>query len=56
MDANISGLTQPIGPFNLGNSTFINQEVDPQRIPLYSQLVDSYKWMEKVGTTDIYLC
>jgi len=48
MDANISGLSSPMGPFNLGNTSFVNQEVSQDRIPLYGQLVDSYKWMEKV--------
>jgi hypothetical protein len=49
MEANVSGLSQPVGPFNLGNSSYVNQEVAPDRIPLYSQLVDSYKWLEKVN-------
>lgn len=42
-------LTPPAGPFNLGNTLYVNQEVAPDRVPLYSQLVDSYKWMEKVN-------
>lgn len=44
-------LTPPAGPFNLGNTLYVNQEVAPDRVPLYSQLVDSYKWMEKVTIT-----
>jgi len=48
MDSAVTGLSQPVGPFNLGNSTWICQDVDSNRLPLYTQLVDSYKWMEKV--------
>jgi mediator of RNA polymerase II transcription subunit 27 len=44
----VSSLSPPIGVFNLGNSSFVNQEVAPERIPLYSQLIDSYKWTDKV--------
>ncbi|CAL8113523.1 unnamed protein product [Orchesella dallaii] len=44
----VLSLSHPAGPFNLGNTLYVNQEVAPDRVPLYTQLVDSYKWMEKV--------
>jgi hypothetical protein len=31
MEANVSGLSQPDGPFNLGNSSYVNQEVAPAK-------------------------
>lgn len=48
LEQTVMGLSHPAGPFNLGNTIYVNQEVAPDRVPLYTQLVDSYKWMEKV--------
>lgn len=46
-------LNHPVGPFNLGNTAHLNQEVAPDRVPLYTQLVNSYKWMEKVSNNSL---
>jgi len=49
LDQAVGTLNPPTsGPFNLGNSGLINQEVSPEKIPLYNQLMDSYKWLDKV--------
>lgn len=45
----MNAVNPPTGPFNLGNTSFVNQEAASDRIALYSQLVDSYKWLEKVN-------
>lgn len=44
----VSSLTPPPGPFNLGNTTFLSQESTLERQALYSQLVNSYKWNDKI--------
>jgi len=44
----IMSLNAPTSGFMLGNTAQINQEVSGDKIPLYSQLIDSYKWLEKV--------
>ena len=49
LDKFLQSVSPPVGPFSLGNTSLINQEVSPDKIPLYCQLVDSYKWLEKVN-------
>ncbi|XP_063244996.1 mediator of RNA polymerase II transcription subunit 27 [Bacillus rossius redtenbacheri] len=44
----VGSLTPPPGPFNLGNTTYLSQESTQERQALYSQLVHSHKWMDKV--------
>lgn len=44
----VGSLSQPPGPFNLGNTSFLSQESTQERQALYSQLVLSYKWTDKV--------
>lgn len=44
----VSSLSQPPGPFSLGNTSFLSQECTQERQALYSQLVLSYKWTDKV--------
>lgn len=41
-----NGLTP--APFNLGNTSYLSQETTQERQALYSQLVNSYKWIDKV--------
>lgn len=41
-----NGLTP--APFNLGNTSFLSQETTQERQALYSQLVNSYKWIDKI--------
>jgi len=49
VEASVTGLNPPaVGFFNLGNSMFLNQEVTLDRQTNYDQLVDSYKWTDKV--------
>jgi len=48
LEQSVMGLNHPAGPFNLGSTSYVSQEVAPDRVPLYTQLIDSYKWMEKV--------
>lgn len=43
-----NGLTPPSAPFHLGNTTYLSQETTLERQALYSQLVNSYKWIDKV--------
>lgn len=38
----------PPTPFYLGNSTYLAQETTQDRQALYPQLVNSYKWIDKV--------
>lgn len=42
-------LTPPPGPFNLGNTMYLTQEIAQERQALYGQLVNSYKWTDKVS-------
>lgn len=44
----VGSLSSPPGPFNLGNTTYLSQESTQDRQALYSQLVNSYKWTDKV--------
>ncbi|XP_054274957.1 mediator of RNA polymerase II transcription subunit 27-like isoform X2 [Macrosteles quadrilineatus] len=44
----VNGLSQPPGPFSLGNTSFLSQECTHDRLALYSQLVLSYKWTDKL--------
>ncbi|XP_049780513.1 mediator of RNA polymerase II transcription subunit 27 [Schistocerca gregaria] len=44
----VNSLTPPPGPFSLGNTTFLSQESTQERQALYPQLVNSYKWTDKV--------
>ncbi|XP_022920122.1 mediator of RNA polymerase II transcription subunit 27 [Onthophagus taurus] len=44
----VSNLTPPPGPFNLGNTTHLSQETTQERQALYGQLVNSYKWTDKI--------
>lgn len=48
LESNINGLTPPPAPFTLGNTSFLSQETTQDRQGLYSQLVNSYKWIDKV--------
>lgn len=45
----VANLTPPPGPFNLGNTTYLSQETTQDRQALYGQLVNSYKWTDKVN-------
>lgn len=40
--------TNAAGPFTLGNTAFLSQETTLERQALYSKLVNSYKWIDKV--------
>lgn len=44
----VGGLSAPPGPFNLGNSAYLSQESTQDRQQLYSQLVLTYKWTDKI--------
>ncbi|XP_061392290.1 mediator of RNA polymerase II transcription subunit 27 [Musca vetustissima] len=44
----INGLQTPLGPYYLGNTTYLAQEITQDRQAMYSQLVSSYKWIDKV--------
>ncbi|XP_017471649.1 PREDICTED: mediator of RNA polymerase II transcription subunit 27 [Rhagoletis zephyria] len=44
----INGLQAPQTPYCLGQTTYLAQETAPDRQALYSQLVNSYKWIDKV--------
>ncbi|XP_073816317.1 mediator complex subunit 27 [Musca autumnalis] len=44
----INGLQPPLGPYYLGNTTYLAQEITQDRQAMYSQLVSSYKWIDKV--------
>ncbi|KAK9701281.1 Mediator complex subunit 27 [Popillia japonica] len=44
----VSNLTSPPGAFNLGNTTYLSQETTQERQALYGQLVNSYKWTDKI--------
>lgn len=44
----VSNLQAPPGAFNLGNTTYLSQETTQERQALYGQLVNSYKWTDKV--------
>ncbi|CAH1390730.1 unnamed protein product [Nezara viridula] len=44
----VNNLSQPPGPLTLGNTNFLSQECTQERQALYSQLVLSYKWTDKI--------
>ena len=44
----MNSLSAPPGPFNLGNTAYLSQESTQDRQALYAQLVNSYKWTDKV--------
>ncbi|XP_045483299.1 mediator of RNA polymerase II transcription subunit 27 [Harmonia axyridis] len=44
----VGTLSTPPGPFSLGNSTHLSQETTLERQQLYGQLVNSYKWTDKI--------
>ncbi|KAL9893000.1 mediator complex subunit 27 isoform 1-T3 [Glossina fuscipes fuscipes] len=44
----INSLQVPPAPYYLGNTTYLAQETTQDRQALYSQLVNSYKWIDKV--------
>lgn len=48
VESSISILNAPSAPFNLGNTSFLSQETTQEKQNLYSQLVNSYKWIDKV--------
>lgn len=48
LESTTNGLTPPPTPFQLGNTSFLSQETSLERQGLYSQLVNSYKWIDKV--------
>ncbi|KAE8750853.1 hypothetical protein FOCC_FOCC002281 [Frankliniella occidentalis] len=48
VEQSINNLQPPHNPFNLGNSGFLSHEYAQDRQALYSQLVQSYKWTDKV--------
>lgn len=47
-------LNAPSAPFNLGNTSFLSQETTQEKQNLYSQLVNSYKWIDKVDRYDFF--
>jgi mediator of RNA polymerase II transcription subunit 27 len=49
----VNSLSTPPGPFNLGNAAYLSQESTQDRQALYSQLVHSYKWTDKVRYCDL---
>lgn len=48
METTTASLQPPAGPFTLGNTAYLSQETTLERQALYSQLVNSYKWVDKV--------
>lgn len=44
----VNSLSAPPGPFNLGNTAYLSQESTQDRQALYAQLVNGYKWTDKV--------
>lgn len=48
VETSVSSLTPPPGPFNLANTTYLSQETTQERQALYGQLVNSYKWTDKI--------
>lgn len=53
VENSVSNLTPPPGAFSLGNTTYLSQETTQERQALYGQLVNSYKWTDKVLTDNI---
>ncbi|CAH0545812.1 unnamed protein product [Brassicogethes aeneus] len=48
VEGSVANLTTPGGPFSLGNTTYLSQETTLERQALYGQLVNSYKWTDKI--------
>ncbi|KAG5858435.1 hypothetical protein JTB14_005805 [Gonioctena quinquepunctata] len=48
VENSVSSLTPPPGAFSLGNTTYLSQETTQERQALYGQLVNSYKWTDKI--------
>lgn len=48
LESTINSLSTPPAPLNLGNTSYLAQELSQDRQALYSQLVNSYKWIDKV--------
>lgn len=48
VESAVAGLTSPPGAFTLGNTTYLSQETIQERLQLYGQLVNSYKWTDKI--------
>lgn len=48
VENSVANLTPPPGPFSLGNTTYLSQETTQERQALYGQLVNSYKWTDKI--------
>lgn len=48
LEASVNVLTPPPGAFSLANTTYLSQETTQDRQALYGQLVNSYKWTEKI--------
>lgn len=48
VENSICSLATPNGPFNLGNTAFLNYETNLERQQSYPLLVNSYKWLEKI--------
>ncbi|KAF7282759.1 mediator complex subunit 27 [Rhynchophorus ferrugineus] len=48
VENSVANLTPPPGAFNLGNTTYLSQETTQDRQQLYGQLVNSYKWTDKI--------
>lgn len=48
LETTVNSLTTPPAPLALGNTSHLAQELSQDRQALYSQLVNSYKWIDKV--------
>lgn len=48
VEACAAALQPPLGPFTLGHAALLSQEISVERQALYSQLVNSYRWTDKV--------
>ncbi|XP_060520191.1 mediator of RNA polymerase II transcription subunit 27 [Cylas formicarius] len=48
VENSVANLTPPPGAFSLGNTTYLSQETTQERQALYDQLVNSYKWTDKI--------
>ncbi|KAL1517723.1 hypothetical protein ABEB36_001454 [Hypothenemus hampei] len=48
VEGSVANLTPPPGPFTLGNTTYLSQETTLERQQLYGQLVNNYKWTDKI--------
>lgn len=48
LESTVNSLTTPPAPLTLGNTSFLSQELSQERQALYSQLVNSHKWIDKV--------